>query len=619
MSDTNDFARLMDSALSGVPQRPPGIIEWAQDNVILPGSARSRHFNIDISPWIREPMERATDLTTRKIDFRKPVQSAGSVLGEVLILYWITFGDGFLQYNWSNDKRAKERWDSRVHGVLKACRTIRTRLDDIDYSKSGVDFGNVFFRMQGAFIADNLDSDSVRLQINEELHSWEPGHLKKAHGRVTAVWDHKVIGISNAGMKGDQFDQSHSSGTNQVWMVKCPGCREYHVMRTRYEEKKKHLGGLRYDADGARIGKHEYDYNKIRPTIRYQFPCGYTVHNDDVGTRRALSLSGLYSAPRNKGAELSHRSYTYEAVSVDYIDWMTLIKDKHDALRSRSRGDDEPWIRYCQERECIPYDPDDVPVTNFIEVRENLKKNREGLYGKKLRAFSLDRQEGVKSAGETPYWWLVIRDGQIYNDITKSMLVYEGKVETDDQVVAILREHGCNMWQGVADSGDDTFHVYGFCFQHGIHCIKGGREEFYTHPPDGARRIFSTERPLCQMINRNTKYPVIEAEDGKGGVQILNDPREPMFWLYSKAGIRERLNFLRTRTDFITPGDVSEDYIQHMDSEERERYQNPTDGSWGYRWVQKKTRNDLFVCEAYIAMIFDQAGLIYGRPEDKTK
>ena len=624
----NTIKELIQSAESGIPQKAPNIIDWAHDNVVLPGSARSRHFNIEITPWLREPLMRATDLETRFIDLRKPVQSGGSVFGEVLMLYWIVWSTGFFQYNWSNDKRANERWASRIHGILNACAPVRRLMERIGQIMKGeIDFGNVFFRNQGAFVSDNLDSDSIRLQLNEEVHSWEPGHLKKAHGRLTAVWDFKSCAISNAGRVGDQFDQSHSSGTNQIWMVKCPGCSNpnheanavYHVMRTRYDERKNQLGGLRYDADGARLGDYHYDYNKIRPTIRYQMPCGLTIHNEDISTRRKLSLGGVYSLPRNKGAELSHRSYSYEAVSVDYIDWMTLIKDKHDALRARSMGDEQPWIRYCQERENIPYNPDEVPITNFIEVKAGLVKNRAGLFGKKFRGFTLDRQEGSRAKGETPYWWLCIRDAQIYEGVTKSMLVWEGRVETDDQVIAILREHQCNMWQGCADSGDDTFHVYAFCFNHGIHCIKGGKEEFYAHPPNGARRIFSTERPLCQMINRDPKYAMIEVDDGRGGTVLMFDPREPMFWLYSKSGIRERFHFLRSNTDFITPEDVSDDYREHMDSEEREKYQNPTDGSWGHRWVQKKTRNDLFVCECYLAMLFDQAGLIHGRLENQKQ
>jgi hypothetical protein len=55
---------------------------------------------------------------------------------------------------------------------------------------------------------------------------------------------------------------------------------------------------------------------------------------------------------------------------------------------------------------------------------------------------------------------------------------------------------------------------------------------------------------------------------------------------------------------------VSEQYQNHLDSEERVEREVPETGEMRPVWVQKKKRNDLFVCECYIAMQIDQAGLI---------
>lgn len=607
----------------GIPAiigEPPHPIEWAEANVIFPSSVRSQRFNCDITPWLREPIIRAAqgiwtptadnglDLSTemRIGTLVKPVQAGGSVAGEVLMNYWITFARGFLQYNWSNDKRAKDRWESRIEAILKACAPVRSKLETLaqnEATKCEVDFGNVFFRMQGAFNPDNLDSDSIHLQINEEVHAWEAGHLKKARNRSTAVWNYNSFDISNAGKKGGQLHQAFEDGTQQHWEVKCPGCGQFHAMRTRWDDRRPDLGGLRYDSDKCRRPGGRYDYNTLRSTLRFQMPCGHIVNND-TQERRALSLSGRYSEPRNTGAELTHRSWTFEAVSVDYIDWMQLVKDKHDALRARKLGDPEPWYRYVTERECIFYDADDVPLQGRIVLNSKQKKNRDGLPGDKLRLFALDRQAGDKDKGEFPHWWLLIRDYQIVDDKMKSLLAYEGRIETDDQVLLILDEHNCKRWQGVADSGHDTTHVYLFCLQNGIHAIKGGKEDAYIHK-DGARRVYSTERPLHAMLNRPSRYPYVQI-----GGEMFPDPREPMFWLYSKAGIRERLHWIRSTTDWQTPGDVSEDYPQHMESEERVSRQHTRTGETITEWIQQKSRNDLFVCECYCAMQVDMAGLV---------
>jgi hypothetical protein len=600
-----DRVRLAESMRSAFPGVVPGIIDWAESNVIFTKSVLSKHFNISVTPWIREPLERAADDVTRIIDLMKPIQSGGSAAGEVVLLYYINFWRGFLQYNWSNDKRALERWNSRISDIFNT--NLEEKLKAAILSNKGeIDFGNVFFRMQGVFVPDNLDSDSIAMQVNEELHSWEPGHLKKAEGRSTQVWNFKRFNVSNAGDKGDQFDQSHRDGTMQDWEVICPHCKKKHVMQERYDKRRPDLGGLRYDAEGCRMGFMEYNYNKLRPTIEYQMPCGGRVHNEDMVTRKQMSITGGYTEPTNIGAEVTHRSYRYDCVIVDSIDWMVLIKEKHTALKMRKLGDPEPYKRFVRERACRPYDENDAEGTEVVTVTSGLRKSNEGLPHPRLRLFSLDKQQGVQAKNELPHWWLVIRDFKVEDGVgLRSLLVYEGMRETDGQVIETLREYKCNMWQGVADSGDDTTNVYLFCMQHGINAIKGGKEQFgYSHV-NGTRRIFSPERPLHKMIGRESKFPYRNI-----GGDLVPDPREPMFWLYVKPGIRERLHWLRENTKYETPENVSEDYANHQEAEQREEHRNPSDNSIEYRWIQKKDRNDLFVCEAYIAMQVDQANLI---------
>ena len=236
---------------------------------------------------------------------------------------------------------------------------------------------------------------------------------------------------------------------------------------------------------------------------------------------------------------------------------------------------------------------------------------KEGLPSPKYRLFALDRQQGDKSKNEFPYWWLCIRDFKIDENGLRSLLVHESKCETDQQVIAALDLHECKRWQGCADSGDDTTHVYLFCLQHGINAIKGGREEFYAHE-DGTKRIFSPEQPLHKMIGRPSIYPYVEVNVGNGRTKTMPDPREPLFWLYSKPQIRERLHYLRNNTRYETPEDVSEEYQSHQEAETRVESKNPSDNTTKYVWYQHKDRNDQFVNECYIAMMVDQAGMIVG-------
>jgi hypothetical protein len=112
------------------------------------------------------------------------------------------------------------------------------------------------FIMQGVNTERSVSGDTIRGQVNEELHdadNWIPGRLEQAYGRTTAFWNSVILNISNASHKRDQLHQAFLAGTQQEWQVRCPGCGQYHTMRTHWEETKPELGGLRYDMAGSRL------------------------------------------------------------------------------------------------------------------------------------------------------------------------------------------------------------------------------------------------------------------------------------------------------------------------------------------------------------------------------
>jgi hypothetical protein len=580
-------------------------VEWAEQHVRLPGSARSERYDSSITPWGREPLNRATSGECRIVTFIKPVQSGGSVCGEAAICFWLaTESGGDIQYNWADDGKSRDRWDKREERILKACVPVMERAPSGDkqagyWKKGQIIFPHCNFIMQGVFNPDNLDSDSIRFQINEEVHAWEPGHLQKAYNRTTAVWNSVIFNISNAGNKDSQLHQAFLSGTQQHWEVKCPGCGQYHVMQTRWDHRKPQLGGLRYDSEGCKLPDGGYNYNKIESTVRYQMPCGYEVRCEPRA-RKALSQNGRYGAPQNHGAILSHPSFTMEAVSVDYIPWLKLIQEKHDALRAMKYGDPKPYLRYVTERECRFWDDEDRPVMGAIVLNSTIKKNRDGMPNRKARFGALDRQRGSLAKGELPHWWGVIRD---VDEQGNSLLVWEGKLLTDEEAADVMKRHEVRPQCVVVDSGDDTTHVYQFCLRHKFSAIKGSSEPSFSHP-DGSRKIFSPERPLHLMLN---------------APRVSEDPlNEPLFWFYSKSGIRERLHWLRNggAVKWEVPGDVSDDYKAHNESEElRER--KLRSGETISEFIQVKPRNDLYVCEGYCAMLMEMAGFIGQRTGSK--
>lgn len=578
------------------------IIKWAEQYFHCVDSARSERFSASITPWTVEPLRAADSGRYKSITFIKPVQSGGSVISEIFVARIIAqMKTGLIQWNWKDDDKAKERWKKRIDRTLRKVEPVMRCAPSLKKQDGKWNTGRIFFAhcelvVQGVHTAGNLDSDAVRYQVNEEIHSWEPGRLAKAYKRTTAVWDFVILNISNSSYKDDQLHRIFQAGSRQEWEVPCPGCGQFHVMRTRWKDDEPERGGLRYDASKARLPGGFYDYAILEETVHYQFPCGHTI-KDDKAIRRQMSLGGRYTQPQNPGADPEDLSFTLEAVSVDYIDWVQLIKEKHDALRARDNGDPEPWFRYLTERECgWMTDEERMPGYSDILVTSENKKSREGLLDRLFRFGALDYQEGVRAKGELPHWWGVVMDFTA----GEALVVDEGKFKTDEDAVAFMEKYGVKPGCVACDSGHDAEKVYAFCIRHGFNAIKGDKPADFSHGKDkagrGVRRVWSPPRFLFPIMGLRRPTRQIKKE-------------EPLFWLYSKAGIRNHWLWLKNAKNFrfVIPADVSEDFKEHHKAEQLISDKD-IDGREVRKWRQFKDRNDLWVCVCYCVMMFEMTG-----------
>lgn len=591
---------------------PTDIIAWADDSGI---KVDGHSFDSTRTPQLVEPMAAMADMDTRIGTLIKPVQVGGSTAGEVVCAYWAAFNSGLIQYNWQDDLKAKDRWKDRIAPALESCRDIRRHGARFEELLCEARYINTTVRVQGVFNESALDSDTVPLQINEEIHLWKPGFLSKARRRQTQVWNAKAFDISNASNEGDQLHSAYEDGTQEEWEVLCPKCGQHHQMHFRYNPSKPELGGLRWDSDGCRMDKGRFNYNKLEATIRYQFPCGHDIKDHPSERRRIV---GRYSKPKNEGAHISHRSWNFEAVSCASIRWLTLIQEWHSAIRAQKNGDLEPMRRFVTERECRFWSEDSIPFNSPIVLNTAIKKSREGLAGATSRLWAADKQRGYRAKQELSHYWLVIRDVASNGD---SQLVFEGQISTDTELLAVLDEHKCARCAGGIDGTWDTKHVKEFCFRNGINMFaanashKGG----FLHK-DGVRRFYDDGKLLHVDLNMPPRFDYVF---GPGGATASRE--EPTIISYNVAGMLENFFFIRSHeanvkanggTDFIkwdVPADVSEDYQKQIDCWERVsiKQRNTNDEVEGFR---KRYESDhMTMCEAYIAMMMDIGGYISER------
>lgn len=570
------------------------VCDWGRKFYKAIGSAFGQDFDDSITPWIREPLECA-DNGTRKMTWVKPIQSSGSTCGEIALLYWLaTWSAGDIQYNWPNDIAADDRWREQMEKKMLACEPVikRTSQDRFKWTNGKVIFPHCNFIMQGIHTARAVASRNIRGQVNEELHDedgWIPGRLEQAYGRCTTYWNSVIFNISNAGVVGGQLHQAFLAGTQQHWEVKCPGCGRFHRMRMQFSENEPELGGLRYDTGTARKGDGDVDYEILKRTIRYQMPCGYQVR-DNSRERRELSLSGRYSEPENKSAPLTDRSYTLQAVSVDYIDWIDLVRQKQLAFRAKKLGKPDQWLDYLRERECQFIGVEDRRPPSRPLVLSDRKKDREGLAGRLYRLSFWDYQSGKKEMGETPHWWGIVQD---FDAAGNSLIVWEGKAGSEGELNDVVNRHGVKpMCVGLdgsfAGEGEDRY-VYAFALRMGYNCIKVHGVKNFDH--GGVKKIFSEPEEL---------WPRVPNQPGP----VKSDPEEePLFWNLSQSGAMDALAFMRGRPGYEIPGDVSSDFLAHFKAWTLEEVRVPATNQLELRWKKSSERapDHLYMAAAYLA------------------
>lgn len=584
-----------------IPQpKPADIVAWADSSGI---KVDGHTFDSERTPQLLEPIRAMADADTRIVTLIKPVQIGGSTAGEVVCAYWAAFNNGLIQYNWQDDKKAEDRWSDRILPALESCHDIKRTGHRWEELICEARYVNTTVRCQGVFNESSLDSDTVPLQINEEVHLWKPGFLGKARRRQTQVWNAKAFDISNASNVGDQLQIAYEAGTMEQWEVLCPRCGEFHVMRFRFNPARPELGGLRWDSEGCKNGDR-YNYNKLAQTIRYQFPCGLEIQDHPAERRRMV---GRYSKPQNDGAHTSHRSFNFEAVACGPIRWLTLIQEWHQAIRSQKSGDSEPMRRFITERECRFYSEDLRPFQGQIILNTSARKSREGLPDRAVRLFAADKQKGRRALGQLSHYWLVIRDVM---DNADSRLVYEGMVQTDADLLAVIDDHGCPRRCGCIDATWDTKNVMEFCYRSGINATQGSNQNHWFGHPDKVKRYYSVPKPIHAELNVNPQHEYVAMQSGW---QPHID--EPMVWFYNKAGLLTNLFFLRQHGGIIhdVPADVSDDYQKQNDSWERITGTRGRSQEHIEEWRQTRADDHMLMCEGYIAMEMDLGGFISRR------
>ena len=270
-------------ALNEWPRRnvSEGLVEFAErKRVLVSGtSARPGPYRFEITPYLREPAECASEYSTvTELVVMKGTQTGGT--DGIMMnheLYCINYGIGPVQYITSDDDLAGEHMEKRIDPMITAAgmqdlitppvqKKSNKATGDTKRSKS---FKGTFLRTTGARSESKLSSLPSRVlhidEIDKYLVKFTDGGnpVEKAVRRTDSYGAlKKIIYISTPKAKAtSQIEPLFNQGDMRYYYIKCPDCGTYQKLewnRIVYEKDKDGNLALEYDDNGNLLNNPVY-------------------------------------------------------------------------------------------------------------------------------------------------------------------------------------------------------------------------------------------------------------------------------------------------------------------------------------------------------------------------
>ncbi len=344
--------------------RPPEerpIWEWAEENYIVTGGATAGPWRLANSPWVKRLLEKVQDVRIRKFVAICAAQSSKTET-MLLILSWVIDQDpASSMWVTASKEDAEDIWVERIEPALLAVPVVGRRLRELDRSHlriCRVHLPEMTLDVGGANSKRFLQSRPRRNLFLDEVRNWKTWALPMVLKRVRTFWNSRAMIITTAGLARDPSDRAFLDGSQEHYHAACPHCGKS-VADLRFFCKKgemispgywaEHDGGMVWEVNDETCPGGKWDFQKLRPTVHYVWPCCGKVSNDTPPERQRLAEGGTWIAHRPDAPEDIY-SATWSALICPRVPWGSIVEEylrAKDALESA--GDPEPLKTfYCE-------------------------------------------------------------------------------------------------------------------------------------------------------------------------------------------------------------------------------------------------------------------------------
>lgn len=323
-----------------IPDRRP-TWEWAggskadhSDAAINFGNTTAFRGVYDVAnvPWTKEFLRACDNPHVREVTFIAPPQDSGKTkAAETYLARRIVTAPTNFAFNTTTNVKAESWSETRWEPMLTNTKGIKEKFSANKHLKKKrriIFKDGTYLLIQGAETEGNRASDSVEVQINDEVFMWERPWLKEMHDRTGAYRDtKKIINVSVGGLKGSELHERFLAGNQLELHHHCPKCAQLFGYVFDHRNPK---CNIRFDVNAAILhADGRLDLREFAKTVVVNCPhCGHKMGYDRERLAD-LNRNGVY-VPMNPEADPAIVSLHVNAFALGREPWHVIL---------------EPWVR----------------------------------------------------------------------------------------------------------------------------------------------------------------------------------------------------------------------------------------------------------------------------------
>jgi hypothetical protein len=368
---------------------------------------------------------------------------------------------------------------------------------------------------------------------------------------------------------GDEDGQWHNHAKAGKWHDlehECPKCKMGSV-----------FDWNNYQFEKIIDANEELDWVAIYETVRLKCPhCGEQFQDTEYNRRQWAKCKPVWDGGKFIPGRMTLRA---SFMTVWRYSWCDMVKEWLIANEDKKSGQLEKLENIiCQRFAQFWKKPSESPVLSISGEAYSKKEYHEGL------KWELEHKRFLTVDVQGTHFWCVIRAWQVGGE---SRLLWEGRVETWDNIRYLQERYGVENWNVAVDCG--------------------------YRPGEAAEEAMRAAKPgdtntWVLLRGEDTRDGYVKNINGRNFRRMFSDYRkseDSKFKTYKFVGFsnllaKDFLCALMQSGKFGVPVDVSKNYHAHMQSEQK-RETSP--GIWRWEPIKKGRPNHLWDCEVEQAVM----------------